>query len=220
MNHYFGCSEFEIQDSPWSLGIFLYNTLDTVQQNTPPHIWQEGVPPLAVMNHHLFTSLRGIFLGQPGDVLHMKNGGTVKLFHHVVLVDLHFFLGLDQYEFDALMVREEVLYRHLTKTGSNDPIKNPADYYITHDTLACHHGVKARDLQRALRKSKRFEQKITGRIFRMDTFDKFILRVMYKVQGLNRQSRLRAKNLRMLHRKPPLSIVSARVSDKTERKAS
>lgn len=206
MKHYYGVIEFRILHSPYELDIFFYDTLDTVYQNAPPQLHGDGVPPMAVQSHHLFTSLRGVTLGMPGDSLHKKEGGTLTLFKHVILVDRYFFMDLSHHEFDALVTREEILFQHIHTENGDHALHNPAEYVITHDTLTCHRGVHAPVLKRALRKAKHFECSTIARIFKMDRFDRFLLRLMYHLQGFNLHNRIRNKNLKRLkqhtHNKP------------------
>lgn len=211
MKHYYGVRALKLENSPYGLDVILYDTLDTVQQNTPLHIFDGGIPPLAVINHHLFTSLRGVFLAEPGDHLHMKDGSVISIFTYVVMIDQYFFTELSFEELDALIQREEVLFRHIQDTGDKEALKNLHEYYITHDTLTCMRGVKAQHLRRALWKSKRFECGVTARLFKMDALDRFSLKLMYTLQRFNTHNRLRNKNLKQLQSKPPLHIVNNRV---------
>lgn len=201
MKHYYGVRQLHIDNSPYQLDIFLYDTLDTIYQNKPPAIFDDGVPPLSVVDHHLFTSLRGVFLAEPGSKLHTKDNKTISLFKHVVLIDCYFFTELSKRELDALINREEVLHAHIVETGNDHAARAPREYYIAHDILTCARGVHAGDLKRALAKSKRFERDTIARFFKLDRIDRLSLRLMYAIQRFNTHNRLRMKNLRHLENK-------------------
>ena len=183
--------------------MFFYDTLDTVYQNAPPQLHDDGFPPMAVQSHHLFTSLRGVTLGMPGDSLHMKEGGVLTLFKHVILIDRYFFLDLSHHEFDALVIREEVLFQHIKSVNDQHALHNPSDYVLMHDNLACQYGVQPHILKRALKKAKHFECSTIARIFKMDRFDRLLLRLMYRLQGFNLHNRIRNKNLQRLRKHTP-----------------
>ncbi len=219
MKHYYGISEFRLLHSPYQLDLFFYDTLDTIYQNAPPQIHTDGMSPVAMQSHHLFTSLRGVTLGMPGDFLHTKDGGTITLFKHVILIDRYFYMDLTKHEFDALAIREEVLYNHITHTGDAEIALRPAEYYLTHDTLTCKRGVSARVLRRAIRKSKNFECNLMQRVFKMDRFDRILLRLLYKIQGFSVHNRIRNRNLRQLHRKTPVDASVERVVHLNRRSA-
>ncbi len=201
MKHYYGVRQLHIDNSPYQLDIFLYDTLDTIYQNKPPAIFDDGIPPLSVVDHHLFTSLRGVFLAEPGSKLHTKDNKSISLFKHVVLIDRYFFTELTKRELDALINREEVLYAHIVETGTNHATRAPREYYISHDILTCARGVHATDLKKALIKSKRFECDTIARFFKLDRIDRITLRLMYAIQRFNMHNRLRMKNLRYLENK-------------------
>jgi hypothetical protein len=206
VNHYYGCSRFADEHHQGNLEVYFYDTLDTVQ-NAMPRYNDDSLPPMAEMNHHLYSTLRGCFLAEPGDVLHLKNGTTLTLYKHIVMMDRYFFLDLTKGEYQALLYREEVTYRHFVKTGERDHMLSPKDYFLSHDTTSCIIGANAKDLRQALKKSSRFEYRSTARYWNMGFIERFVLRVLYFMLRFNAKSRLRMKNLKQLEAKPPLRVV-------------
>lgn len=209
MNKFYGCVPFKEEGVVRSIDVFLFDTLDTVVRSQDPRRMAYGVPPLVASYEQSFNMLKGVTIGFPKDRLYDKQGNEILLFKHVILIDSLLYWELTKEEFEALVVREEVLHRHIVKTTNDRAIRSPVSFYISHDTLACHHGAKPKVLLRALRKTRKFEYETTTRVFKMEGFERLILKLIYMFHYFAPIERLRRKHLRHMHDNPVLSVVSS-----------
>lgn len=207
MNKFYGCVPFKEEGITRGLDVFLFDSLDTVVKSQDPRRAMYGVSPLVASYERSFIMLKGVTLGLPGDRLYDKQGNEILLFKHAVLIDSLLYWDLTQEEFETLVIREEVVHRHVAKSGTDRALRAPVDFYITHDTLACHHGADPKVLLKALKKIKRFEYETTCRVFKMEGLERFILRLIYTLHFFAPIERLRRGHLRHLHANPVLSVV-------------
>ena len=215
---FYGAAKIPFLDGIYKTDVFFYDTLETIQKNIPMENWIDGIPPGSLMNHSAFLSMKGSVVASPGDTVVLDDGNRIHLYKHVIMVDRVFSSSLSIDLFDAIVILEEVVYDYITVTGQESALTNPADYVITHDLHTCKRGVSPKNIRQAISQSLEFEMWLTTKLFKMDSVDKLLLKVMYAFKKYSRHCRIRRRNLFKLEKNPPISLVNKRVDIINRRK--